>query len=110
LLKIPLDNPEVKKVDTWGGNLYQDVTDGMIIHPDGSLIMVTFPDSIIYRVQSEDNWESAQSAGKSSGHADGYGTTVALRGEEVYVIYSHADLYFDGFDRKQFKIVRVEFE
>ena len=110
LLKIPLDNPEVTKVDTWGGNLYQDVIDGMIMHPDGSLVMVTFPDSIIYRVQSEDNWESAQSVGKSSGHDAGYGTTVALRGEEVYVIYSHADRYFDGLDQSKYQIVRVEFE
>ena len=110
LLKIPIDNPEVIKVDISGGNLYFDVTDGMIMHPDGSLIMVAFPGSIVYRVQSEDNWESAQSAGKSSGHTDGFGTTVAFRGEEVYVIYSHVDRYFDELDQSEFEIVRVKFE
>jgi sugar lactone lactonase YvrE len=110
LLKIPIDNPDVIKVDISGGNLYFDVTDGMIMHPDGSLIMVTFPGSKVHRVQSEDNWESAQSVGKSSGHTDGYGTTLALRGEEVYVIYSHVDRYFDGLDQSKFEIVRVIFE
>jgi len=109
LLKIPLDNPEVIKVDITDG-YWGNLTDGMIIHPDGTLIMVTFPNSKVGRLQSDDDWETAQSVGISLGHTAGYGTTIALRGEEVYVIYSHLDRYDDGLDQSRFEIVHVIFE
>ena len=110
LLKIPLDNPEVIRVDIPDGDLDFERTGGMIIHPDRTLIMVTFPDSKIGRLQSDDDWETAQVVGISPGHSAGYGTTVALRGEEVYVIYSHMDRYSDGKAQNIFEIVRVIFE
>jgi sugar lactone lactonase YvrE len=110
LYKIPIDNPEVFKVGITDGYWGFMVTDGMIMHPDGTLIMVTFPDSEIGRLESDDDWKTAKAVGISLGHTAGYGTTVALRGEEVYVIYSHADRYFDGLDQSDFKIVRVIFE
>ena len=78
--------------------------------PDGTLIMVTYPRSDIGRLQSEDDWVTAQVIGKSVGHFDGNGSTIALRGEEVYVIYSHLERYYDGLDQSKFEIVRVKFE
>ncbi len=110
MLKIPLDNPELIKVEIPEGYLNFDGTDGMIMHPDGSLIIVTYPDSIIGRLQSDDDWETAQFVGRSSGHSAGYGTTIALRGDDVYIIYSHLDRFDDGLDQRIFEIVRVIFE
>ncbi len=110
LLKIPLDNPEVIEVEITDGYWGFILTDGMIMDPDGTVIMVTYPRSDIGRLQSEDDWETAQVIGKSVGHADGNGSTIALRGEEVYVIYSHMDQYYEGLDQSKFEIVRVKFE
>jgi len=109
LLKIPTDDPTVIQVDIPGGYLGYEITDGMILHPDGSLIMLTFPDNKIGRLMSEDNWTSATHVSMSSGHSRGYGTTLALRGEDVYVIHSY--LYRRGEDRVQrtFEITLVEF-
>lgn len=110
LLKIPLEDTELIKVDILGGVLDFDATDGMIMNPDGTLIMVTFPDSNVVRLQSTDDWETARVVGISDGHEAGYGTTVTLREEEVYVIYSHLDRYDEGLDQSVFEIVRVIFE
>lgn len=110
LLKIPIENPELNIVEIPEGDLDFMEIDGMVLHPDGTLIMVTYPDSIVDRLQSDDGWETAQTVGVSEGHAAGYGTTIALRGEEAYIIYSHLDRYQDGFDQSTFEIVHVIFE
>jgi sugar lactone lactonase YvrE len=110
LLKIPLEEPEVIEIELADDIRWFSVTDGMILHPDGSLIMVTFPLSVIYRLESDDNWGSAGLVAVSEGHDLGWGTTVALRGESVYVIYSHLDRWMNGLDRDTFEVVRVEFE
>jgi sugar lactone lactonase YvrE len=107
LLKIPLDNPEVITVDITDGDWGFEETDSMLMHPDGTLIMLTYPDKKVGRLKSDDNWETAQAAGISSEHKDG--STIALRGEEVYIIYSYGD--FGGLGKQiTFKIVRVIFE
>jgi hypothetical protein len=68
--------------------------------------MLTYPDKKVGRLISDDGWETAQAAGLSSEHTDG--STIALRGEETYIIYS----YGGGSLSRQitFKIVRVIFE
>jgi hypothetical protein len=112
LLKIPLDNPEVIPVDITDGHWGFEETDSMVMHPDGSLIMLTYLnlethiERKVGRLISDDGWETARAAGLSSEHENG--STIALRGEEVYIIYS----YGGGFLSKQttFKIVRVIFE
>ena len=110
LLKVPLDQPEVIPVEL-PRNVKFEVTDGMILQPDGSLVMVTFPMSIIYRLTSDDQWASATRLGVSKGHQVGWGTTVALRGDSVYVIYSYLNYWMDSLgDRDTFKIVRVDFK
>ena len=109
LLKIPLDNPEVIEVeitDDWG---FMRV-DSMIFHPDGTLIMVTYPGNDTGRLQSDDNWDTAQFVARSRGQTDEWGVTIALRGEEVYVIHAHLERYDEGLDQSEFNIVRVEFE
>jgi sugar lactone lactonase YvrE len=110
LLKIPLDEPELMPVEL-GNGIEFEVTDGMVLHPDGSLVMVTFPDSIIYRLRSDDDWVSATLVSTSRDHAAGWGTTVALRGESIYVIHSYLNRLMDEMgDQDIFEIVRVEFE
>ena len=110
LLKIPLDKSRILKV-TLEENIKFDVTDGMVLHPDGSLVTVTFPDSIIYRLRSDDNWVSAIRDAVSTGHNVGYGTTVAIRENDVYVIYSHLNYWMEDLgDQDIFEIVRVKFE
>lgn len=109
LLKIPLKEPKVMQIDL-ADDIEFEITDGIILHPDGSLIMVTFPGSVIYRLESNDNWASADRVAVSTGHDLGGGTTVALRGKSVYVVYSHFDDWREEVDRETFEIVRVEFE
>ena len=113
--KIPLEEPEVIQIELpddveLTDMIMFEVTDGIILHPDGSLIMVTFPGSIIYRLSSEDNWTSASRVATSVGHSPGWGTTVALRGKSVYVIYSYLNYWMEDLDQDTFEIVRVEFE
>ena len=109
LLKIPLDNPEVIRVDISDGHWDFLRTESMIMHLDGTLIMVTSPDSKVGRLKSDDDWETAQAAGISLGHKGG--STIALRGEEVYIIYSYLDSFTGGLGKQStFKIVRVIFE
>jgi sugar lactone lactonase YvrE len=111
LLKIPLQEPEVIQVEL-ADDIEFEITDGMILDPDGSLIMVTFPNSVIYRLRSDDNWASASrvAVDKPLQHYLGWGTTIAVRGESVYVIYSHLNRWMQGSDQDTFEIVRVEFE
>jgi len=110
LLKIPLREPEVMQIEL-ADDIEYTITDGIILHPDGSLIMVTFPDSIIYRLLSDDDWASASRVAVSKGHDLGWGTTVALRGNSVYVIYSHLNYWMEELgDQDTFEIVRAEFE
>jgi sugar lactone lactonase YvrE len=109
LLKIPLEEPEVIRIEL-PDDVKFGITDGIILHPDGSLTMVTFPGSIIYRLSSDDNWTSANRVAVSTGHDLGWGTTVALRGGSVYVIYSHLNDFMGNIDQDTFQIVRVEFE
>jgi hypothetical protein len=110
LLKIPLNEPEVIQVELAADIPWFEITDGIILHPDGGLVAVTFPDSFIYWLDSDDDWASASLVSESPGHHHGWGTTIALRGKSVYVIYSHLDRFFSGLDQDTFEIVRVEFE
>jgi hypothetical protein len=110
LFKIPLQEPEVIEIELADDIPWFEITDGMILHPDGSLIMVTFPGSLICRLNSDDNWTSASRVATSAGHDLGWGTTIALRDESVYVIHSHLNKWYDNLDQNSFKIVRVEFK
>ena len=109
LLKISLDEPTVMPV-ALADSIQFDVIDGMVLHPDGSLIVVTFPGSIIYRLTSDDDWTSANLIGLSTDHEAGWGTTVALRGESVYVVHSHLNDWEENLDQDSFEIVRVFFQ
>jgi sugar lactone lactonase YvrE len=110
LFKIPLEDPEVLPIELTD-DIEFDITDGIILHPDGSLIMVTFPRSKIYRLSSDDDWNSANLVAVSTEHDAGYGTTVALRGRDVYVIHSHLNIFQENLgDKDSYKIVRVNFE
>jgi hypothetical protein len=77
------------------------------MHPDGTLIMLTYPDKQVGRLKSDDNWETAQAAGLSAAHQGG--STIALRGDETYIIYSYGTAMGLG-KQTTFKIVRVIFE
>jgi sugar lactone lactonase YvrE len=109
LLKIPLDEPEVIPIEL-EDDIRFDITDGMFLLHDGSLVMVTFPSSFIYQLSSDDDWTSATRVATSVGHSGGWATGVALRGESVYTIYSHLNYLQEGLgDQDTFEIVHVEF-
>jgi hypothetical protein len=73
LFKIPLEEPEVIEIELADDIPWFEITHGMILHPDGSLIMLTFPASVICRLQSDDNWASARLVAVSEGHHVGCG-------------------------------------
>jgi sugar lactone lactonase YvrE len=110
LFKIPIGEPELIQIELPDDVDFQ-ITDGMILHPDGSLIIVTFPKSNIYRLSSDDGWATANRVAMSSGHTLGWATTVALRGEAVYAVYSHLNRWMNKLgDQDTFEIVQVRFE
>ncbi|MFC1959132.1 SUMF1/EgtB/PvdO family nonheme iron enzyme [Chloroflexota bacterium] len=108
LFKIPLDEPELIPIEL-GDGINFDITDGMILLPDGNLVMVTFPSSRIYQLHSNDDWASATLVAESTGHWQGWATTIAYRNGDVYAIYSHLNDEMEGRERDVFEIVPIEF-
>jgi sugar lactone lactonase YvrE len=110
LYKIPLDEPTITTIELDEGIEF-DITDGMVLHPDGSLIMLTDPGSMIFRLTSDDDWASATVESTGGSHEEGWGTTIALRGEDAYVIYSHLNVVTEeDVEQDTFEIQRVTFE
>lgn len=108
LFKIPLDEPELIPIEL-ADEIIFNVTDGMIFLPDGDLVMVTFPASIIYQLHSDDDWASAALVALSKGHGYYWATAVTHRDENVYALYSHLDHEMRGGSRDVFEIVPIEF-
>ncbi|MFO7277360.1 MAG: SMP-30/gluconolactonase/LRE family protein [Pseudomonadota bacterium] len=84
IYKVPVDDP--KKATAV--KLSEPVTgaDGLVLHPNGNLIVVRNDDSrSIVALSSTDDWETATVAAR--GTASGQATTAAIVGEDVYVVY-----------------------
>ncbi|MCP4106415.1 MAG: hypothetical protein GY749_12925 [Desulfobacteraceae bacterium] len=105
IYKVPLDNPgglaPVEMVQPVEGG------DGMILLPDGSMIVVGSVAQTIFSLDSDDDWASATVKASSVGHT---ASTVALRGNRIYAVYPHLGEYFTGQTVEVYEIVRVEFD
>lgn len=84
LYKVPLDKPEsftrVKLPEPIPG------ADGMVLHPNGNLIVVRNDASnSVVALSSTDDWATATIA--ATGTFDGQATTAAIANEAVYVVH-----------------------
>lgn len=84
LYKVPVDDPKkvskVKVPDSLAG------ADGLVPHPNGSVIVVRNDNSLsAVALSSTDEWASASAAGK--GTFSMQGTTAAVAGDDVYVVH-----------------------
>ena len=107
LYKVPLDEPtavtEVKLKKPLAG------AHGMVLRPDGNLVVVTAEFSTVVALVTGDNWDSAIVASSALTDPEGGATTAAIRGNEVYVVYMHSEAFMRGEQRDSFEIVRVQF-
>ena len=107
LYKVPLDDPtavtEVKLKKPLAG------AQGMVLRPDGNLVVVTAEFSTVVSLVTGDNWDSAVVASSALTDPEGGATTAAIRGTEVYVVYMHSEAFMKGEARDSFEIVRVQF-
>jgi hypothetical protein len=79
--------------------------DGIVFMADGDLVVVT-PASIVLRLRSDDDWQSASVVGSWDASQVATGaTTAAVRGDDVYVVFAHL---FETM-RGTYEIARVEF-
>jgi sugar lactone lactonase YvrE len=102
LLRVPLDDPRaITAVDA----AMPIAGDGIVFTPDGDLAVVT-PASIVLRLRSDDDWQSATVIGSWDASQVATGaTTAAVRGDDVYVVFAHL---FQTM-RSTYEIARVGF-
>ncbi len=103
IVRVPLDNPaESSRVE-----LDQSVIgDGMVLHPNGNLIVVDVGSASILSLGSDDGWTTAVIEASALNHP---ASTVALRGEQVYAVYPHFDAMTTGKMPEVFEIILIEF-
>lgn len=114
LFKVPLENPEAIV------QIEMDETispDGVVLHSNGNLIVVAgtlnedgSTNREVLEVSSSDDWESAEIINRAPTNPDFSASTVALRDEVPYVVYSHFNELFSGQSVDEFEILRVDFE
>jgi sugar lactone lactonase YvrE len=114
LYKVSLDNPEtVTQVE-----LTESFSpDGIVLHPNGNLIVVATtlkedgsPQGEVIEVVSQDDWASAQIVKRASVDADLSPTSVTIRGETPYVVHTHFNELFSGQSVAGFEILRIDFQ
>jgi hypothetical protein len=112
IYKIPLDNPEeMTEVE-----LDRPISgDGLILHPDGDLIVVgsymgedDTPVSAVVKLHSEDDWATATTVG--SVDLERQASTAAIRGEDVYIIFPGFEAMGSEDVPETSQIMRVQFE
>ncbi|MBC6609311.1 hypothetical protein H8B15_00135 [Hymenobacter sp. BT507] len=86
LFKVPLNNPTSFTKVTTSVNLKG--ADGLLLYNNTTLQAVANNQSTVYRLTSSDNWVSTTSTGTFTTPAV-YPTTLARRGSDTYVLYSH---------------------
>ena len=99
LFKVPVDDPKAFKAVKIDQKLVG--ADGLLWGPDGSLIVITHPDSTnIFKLTSSDNWDSAKAV-NSVGNGDAFTTTGVLRDGKVYALEAHLNVLFNPKAPKQ---------
>jgi len=99
LFKVLVDKPKSFKEVKIDKKLVG--ADGLLWGKDGSLIVITHPDTTtIFKLSSSDNWNSAKVEHSVEG-GDGYVTTGTLRDGKVYALESHLNVLFNPKAPKQ---------
>lgn len=114
LYKIPLDDP---KAITQVALDEAFSPDGILLHPNGNLMVVaiTFNEdgssnSEVLEIASDDHWESAAIVQRAPTNPDFSASTITLREGTPYVIYSHFNELFTGQSVAEFEIARIDFQ
>jgi sugar lactone lactonase YvrE len=114
LYKISLDNPEiVTQVE-----LTESFSpDGIVLHPNGNLIVVATtlkedgsPQGEVIEVASQDDWTSAQIVNRASVDPGLSPTSITIRDETSYVVHTHFNELFSGQSVAAFEILRIDFQ
>jgi sugar lactone lactonase YvrE len=102
LRRVPLDDPQT--IGTVG--MSRAVAgDGIVFMADGDLAVVT-PASLVLRLHSDDDWQTATVAGSwDASQVEMGATTAAVRGDDVYVVFAHL---FQTM-RSTYEIARAQF-
>lgn len=109
LYKVPLDDPGAMTQVELDAPI--PAADGIILHPDGRLIVVRGQMAVVNALQSQDGWSTASTVGTFETDLMGTATTAAVREDEVYVVYSHILAIMQGGEPPEvFEIVRVSFD
>lgn len=106
IYKIPLANPEQVTPVTLNTTINPD---GMIFHPDGSLIVVNQILSSVYRLTSQDDWNTATVMATFDVPLGYDPTTATIKEDIVYVLYAHLDKIGQLEPPERFEIVKVAF-
>lgn len=83
--------------------------DGMLLTPDGQLVVVNQILSSVYRLASMDGWVSALRTGVFEVPQGDEPTTAALRGTEVYVLYARLATLGRPNPPSAYEVVKVDF-
>ncbi|NLX08112.1 MAG: SMP-30/gluconolactonase/LRE family protein [Chloroflexi bacterium] len=102
LFKIPVDDPQnITQVEL---DIPVTGADGIIFHPDGSLIVVGSPQTV-FSVSSSDDWATASVVEQVTLAQPA--TTAAIRDGEVYALFAHLNQMGSETPPAAFEIVRV---
>jgi len=86
LFKVPISTPASFTKVTTSVNLKG--ADGLLLRDNTTLLAVANAQSTVYRLTTTDGWASTTSSGTFTTPAV-YPTTLARRGSDAYVLYSH---------------------
>jgi len=108
MYKIPVDDPAALTAVTIDQPIIG--ADGVILHPDGRLIIVAGQTGTVYALRSNDEWETASVDGVFAVQPGTVASTATIRDGEVYVLYAHLEVMMAGLTPPDvFEIVRAEF-
>ena len=110
LYKVPVSDPDalsmVELAEPFGA-------DGIVLHTDGRLYMVANTGgeaNDVVVAASEDDWDSAKIVASAPTEAAWNATTLAMRGDAVYVVHAHFNDLFGGVALDEFEIARFTFD
>jgi sugar lactone lactonase YvrE len=109
LFKLIFEKPAYTQVKL-PVEMKHNIVDGMLILPDGDLVIVVFPGDYVYQLHTDDDWATSTLVAKSQTQSAGWATTITYRDGCIYTIYSHLDCLQEGTgDQEVFEIVKIVF-